>query len=200
MKNVTFLVGVPCSGKSTYRELKHKNDFCISRDDLREQLMVEYNLNYDDLFKKPSENDTTHEKYGNITEDGNWSVIKEVNHVLLNRFNSTVQEAIDTVKKGGNVVVDVLNLAKKEREKLKEQFSDIDGVRFNAVIFEFDKNLPLIKKLNVKRGEETGKVIPEFLYEVFTKQYEKPNTKEFHTVIQVDGLKSLKSKQSLKNK
>lgn len=214
MPNVTFLIGVPCSGKSSYRNTNLKDYFSISRDDIRDQLIKEFNddfslsrdnitenlnLNYSDLFKKPNENENEHPLYGLKTEDGQWSILKHINQLLTERFNQRLYDAIEFAKNNGNVVIDLLNLSKKEREELKSKFSSIKNISFNAIIFEFEKNMDLIKKLNTKRGQETGKVIPDHLYTVFVAQYNKPEKEEFDKIIEIDGLKNLK-KQTIKNK
>lgn len=218
MKKVTFLVGVPCSGKSTYRNSALSNYFCLSRDDIREELIKEFNshfslsrdniieevnkeyyLGYQDLFKKPTKNEHTHFLYGNRTEDGQWSIIKHINQLLDSRFNQRIEQAIEFLKKNGNVVIDLLNLTKKEREHMKSKFNSISDISFNAVIFEFEKNLDLIKKLNTKRGQETGKVIPEHLYTIFLSQYQKPEKEDFDNIIKIDGLKKLKKELKIKN-
>lgn len=78
-KNVDFLIGVPCSGKTTYRN-KHytSNDFfVISRDDLREDLKEKYGFNYDDFFKKPQDGDKEDSVLGYVTAEGNWSNVEK---------------------------------------------------------------------------------------------------------------------------
>lgn len=124
-------------------------------------------------------------------------MLKKINEELLSRYNETINSARSFLESNGNVVVDLLNLTKKEREEIKEKFKDIEGVSFNAFVFDFS-DLGLIKGINEKRGKETGKVIPDFIYDKFIKDYEDPEDKDFDNIVNVDGLKSLKNTKKRK--
>lgn len=191
---VHFLIGVPCSGKSTYRSHYFKDAFIISRDDIREQIQVEKNVEYGDFFIKPLETDPeSHPKFGLKTPDGHWSFVKEINSIMDQRYNDLLNQAKELVSQGTEIVVDLLNLRSKERLVLIDLFKSVsDKITFHAYVFEFENNLPLILTLNQKRFEETNKLIPEHLYKFFIEGYQKPEEELFQSIEYVDGLAGLK--------
>lgn len=192
---VHFLIGVPCSGKSTYRAKHFKHCFVISRDDIREQIQVEKNVDYADFFVKPLDTDPeSHPKFGYKTNDGHWSFVKEINYIMDKRYNQLLDTAKKLITQGTEIVIDLLNLRSKERLILIDLFKSISTkITFHAYVFEFENNLPLILKLNQKRFEETNKLIPEHLYTFFIEGYQKPEEEVFESIEYIDGLSFLKS-------
>tara|TARA_B100000700_G_scaffold230615_1_gene255018 strand:+ start:970 stop:1590 length:621 start_codon:yes stop_codon:yes gene_type:complete len=202
-QKVEILVGIPCSGKSTYRKNKKdlENTLVVSRDDIKEQLIEEYGIDYQSMYKKPTENDPKeHPVYGVQTESGEWSKIKEMNDQLIERFDIQKKDSIKAVFEGKNVIFDLTNLTKKERSPIIEMFQDFD-VEINAINFKYEGNLDLIKKLNEKRGKETNNFIPEFIIDGMIDKIEYATKQEgFDNVKKIDGLKDLKNKQKIKRR
>lgn len=192
---VHFLIGVPCSGKSTYRSRYFKDAFIVSRDDIREQIQLEKNVDYADFFVKPLETDPeSHPKFGLKTVEGHWSLVKEINYLMDQRYNQSLDTAKILITQGTEIVIDLLNLRSKERLILINLFKSISSeITFHAYVFEFENNLPLILKLNQKRFEETNKLIPEHLYTFFIEGYQKPEEEFFQSIQYIDGLSFLKS-------
>lgn len=191
---VHFLIGVPCSGKSTYRQLHFKNAVIISRDDIREQIQVENNVEYGDFFIRPTDSDLDHHpKFGHKTEDGHWSLVKDINQLMDERYKKSLEIAKQLILQGKEIVVDLLNLRSKERLILINLFKEIsEDISFHAYVFEFENNLPLILQLNKKRFETTNKYIPDSLYESFISGFEEPEPHLFNSIEYIDGLAGLK--------
>lgn len=201
MRNVDLLVGIPSCGKTTHRLKEYNQDeiFIISRDDIRTQLMSEYDLTYFELFMKPKSSDPfIHDKLGVKTPEGTWSNLDRVNENLIARFESQKMEAINQLQQGKRIIVDLTNLTEVERKEAKDIFDGIENVSFNVIVFEFHNNLPLIKKLNEDRGVNEGKVIPEFVIDKMVEKFEPVGEKEGFNIQYIDGLKGLKN--SLGNK
>ncbi len=198
---VELMVGPPCSGKSTrIRETASKNDFIISRDDIRNKIIEGTEFVYSDYFVKPKEGEKVSSKYGGLTDDGQWTKVAKLNQTLLIQFNETVEQAKEHLREGGKVVVDLVNLSRKERDTVKEWFSDIEGVRFDAVVTEHHKNLPLIEEMNALRAEKENKFIPFFVIESMIEKSDPIEVDEFKNVTYIDGFKDLKLKKSLEQK
>ena len=202
MKNVDILIGIPCSGKSTFRRNSYnENDiFVISRDDIRNKLIEEYKIPYQDMFKKPEENDPViHPLYGIKTQDGQWSNIAKMNEEFKERFEDVKEQAVKEVERGKRIVVDLTNTKKLERQEIKDLFKDVESVSFNAFLFEFERNLDLIKKQNQIRGQSNENVIPDFVFDGFIEKFEPVTEDEgFHNIKGIDGLKGLKKINRLK--
>ena len=101
MKHVDILIGIPCSGKTTFRNNSYnQNDiFVISRDDIRNQLIEEYEIPYQDMFKKPKEDDPMiHPVYGIRTQNGTWSNIEKMNADFKERFEYRKEQAVKEIE------------------------------------------------------------------------------------------------------
>lgn len=204
MKNVDILIGIPCSGKTTFRNNSYnENDiFVISRDDIRNQLIEEYKIPYQDMFKKPKEEDPIlHPLYGVKTQDGQWSNIQKMNADFKERFEEVKQQAVKEIQREKRIVVDLTNTTKQDRQYIKDLFKDVDGITFNAFIFEFERNISLIKKQNQVRGDKNENVIPDFVFDDFVNKFEHVTEEEgFDNIKGIDGLKGLKNINKLKRK
>lgn len=194
MQTVTFLIGIPCSGKSTYRNKYHKEAFVISRDDIRESLVDEllqagFEFEYGDFFVKPKSGESEHPRLGTARE-GEFDLVVEANRRMDLRYEMQVEQAGLLLSHGVDVVVDLLNLTSEEREPLISALSVGDNkVEFDAVVFEYKDNMDKIERLNAKRSE-LGKVIPFSVIKKFAESLELPcPIKEpFKKVIHVNGL------------
>lgn len=195
-KVVDLLIGLPCSGKSTYRdaEYDHENTFVISMDDIRERYCENTGVSYLDLYSRPkSEDDKSHPVFGKVTENGNWELIEAINHNMNKDFQRSVRMSLTALSEGKRVVVDLKNITKKERNSVLKWFKDEADVHFRGIVFEHEENFDLIKSQNRTRGKETGKVIPDFVIDNYKKVYESVELGEGITeILFIDGLKGLK--------
>lgn len=201
-KVVEFLVGLPCSGKSTYLNENYKEEdiYVISMDNIRYEYAKKLDWTYDELFKRPNETDiergNTHKKYGSITENKNWERVEHINKMMANDFSSSVRRSQTALNEGKRVVIDMTNLTRKERTKARKWFKDIEEVKFAAVIFDFEENMDLIKEQNRIRGKAENKYIPDFVITQMAEKYMPIEMDENITEIKfVDGLKGLKEEK-----
>lgn len=204
-KEVEFLIGVPCSGKSSYlTKMYLENEiFIISRDNIRDDILKEQGLLYTDFFSQPREGETEHEKYGTVMENGMWSLVFELNKELNTRYLKMLSDAKIEILKGKKIVVDMLNLSAKGRRKLKSHFTlnkKNTDIKFSAVIFEYKDNLALIEKqLKVRAAEENKSISFNFVMSL-VKNMKPLDESEFDCVTHVDGLSDLKKTIKNKNK
>tara|TARA_Y100001960_G_scaffold333445_1_gene438611 strand:- start:4894 stop:5547 length:654 start_codon:yes stop_codon:yes gene_type:complete len=194
-KVVDLLIGLPCSGKSTYRdaEYNHQDTFVISMDDIRERYCEKTGVSYLDLFLKPKEGDKEHPLFGKVTKNGNWELIEAINKNMHKDFERSIRMSLTALNEGKRVVVDMKNITKKERKTVLKWFKDEGEVHFRGIIFEYKENFDLIKSQNKIRGKETGKVIPDFVLDKLKEDYTPVDLGEGITeILFVDGLKGLK--------
>ena len=195
LREVDLFIGIPCSGKSTYKRKNYdeKNIFTISRDDIREELMTKYDMNYSDLFLLPKVSDPfMHEKYGIKTPEGTWSNVDRINEELVVAYEAQKIESILQLQQGKRIVADLTNMTVSERSEIKEIYEGLEAINFNAIVFEFHNNLSTIKSEN--------KIIPDSEIDIMVAKFEPLTNDEGFNVKYVDGLKSLKSERKLKVK
>lgn len=142
-KNLTVLIGLPCSGKSSYREELLKNNpnaIVISRDDYLEKFFFE--------------------EMGEIMSYNNMYFTVHHDEFLLKKFTEQFNHLLRESSKSNNVIVDMTQLSLSTRRKMLSNFE-----KFNkkAVVIMTD-NEELFKR-NRKRFEETGKKITETIIE-----------------------------------
>lgn len=154
-----MLIGVPCSGKSTYiDELKSQNpdrDYIVlSTDDILERLGNEKGWDYNQAFK-------------NIP-------FKKVQAI----FNTDFRHAVKAKK---DIIIDQTNLTVKSRakklNKLPEEYKKI-GIVFIVTSDELERRL-------VKRTAMTGKIIPRSVLNNMIRSYVPPSCSEFDKIIEV---------------
>ena len=145
---ITWLVGPPASGKSTWQESNAKGSFVISRDDLVDELRKGTGMSYSDTF-----NDSSFQN--------------RVNQALENRIKKGL--SVST-----NVVVDMTNMTVKSRERLMLRVP-LHWKKV-AVVFETPRS-EILKRLK-KREEETGKKVGIDIVDRMIKSYEKPTKSE----------------------
>lgn len=200
---VEFLIGVPCSGKSHYRRNSFSDEqvFIISRDDIREQLIEEYGIGYQNLYTKPKEGDPKeHPVFGVQTENGEWSKIVEMNQELKDRFEQQKINSLKALYEGKKVIVDLTNLTKQERSDLIQIFKKFGAHDITATVFKFDGNEEYIFKMNQIRGEQTNNVIPDFIIQGMMDKYEAPSLSEgFSEIKLVDTYADFKPSEKLKS-
>lgn len=157
MNNKKFLfvlVGLPCTGKSTFRErLKQDLEFLtISSDDYVESYAKNLGKTYSEVFK-----DAVGEASRRVEEDARMAVIKEL-----------------------NVVWDQTNLTAAKRKKILDKFENYVKICVN---FEIEIYYEWMRRLYRRAGEE-GKYIPFHVIESMDRSFEYPQYSEgFDSII-----------------
>lgn len=177
MSKITFLIGVPCSGKTTYRENNLPDVHVVSRDDIREKYIQKENISYKELFTSKDD-----------------PKIDLINKMIVNDYKQQIEKAQEIIKNDGHVVVDLANLLTKQERV--DVFKEIVGDKYKAnkdfivkefIVFEADKNVLLER--NEKRGNETGKEIPFAVIEKMIEKYEPVSYLEDGIIIKVKDKK-----------
>ena len=88
LPTITFMVGIPYSGKTTYIEKYKTNETVLSRDSIVQELMP--NMSYNDAFKSVDH--------------------RQVDTIFSARFNKAVRNK-------ENIIIDMCNTSKKSRNK-----------------------------------------------------------------------------------
>ena len=151
-KEAIVLVGLPCSGKSTYiKQLETrplKSHSVISRDDI---LMSFQGKTYNEKWKNADQ--------------------KEVDRVL----QDWKKRCIDS---GDNLIFDMTHMSRKSRRKSLHGLPN--NYKKKAVVFL--PTLETIVDRNEKRSKENGKTIPEDVYESMIKAFYPPMYDEFDEI------------------
>lgn len=202
-KIVDLLIGIPCSGKSTYTNSEYNKDkiFIISMDNIRYRYAEKKGLSYKDLFEKPNEDEFHSKKFGKKTKSGNWELVEYLNEEMKKDFSRDIRMSRTALDEGKRVVVDMTNLKKKDRKSVRSWFKDDKDIKFRAIIFEFEENIDLIKKQNRIRSKTDDKIIPESVIDNMITTYNPIDLDEnIHELVFVDGLKGLKEEPVLTTK
>jgi predicted kinase len=145
---ITFLIGPPASGKSTWVSQYGKGATIISRDDIVDRLRRGTGMSYSETFKdQPFQ--------------------KTVNSELQSHINSTLSS-------GKDIVVDMTNMNKGSRNKILSRVPK--GYIKNAVVFKVSRD-ELIRRLE-KREKETGKRVGLDVVDSMMSSYEAPTKLE----------------------
>ena len=157
MPTVYILIGLPGSGKSTWRSLyieQNPNDELVvcSTDDMIEEWGARHGLNYSQAFDK--------------------APMSQFNKDFMKKFR-------DAVAAGKNVLVDRTNMSVKRRKDFLENLPE--GYRKVGVVFTVPDQ-ELTRRLTA-RAKETGKHIPDHVIKNMANSYVPPQPGEFHTVI-----------------
>jgi len=130
-KQVTLLIGPPCSGKSTY--IKDMDfDFIVSSDNIVEKVCHENALTYEQFFKLG------------------------FHHPLRKKQRSLFRYSVEDSKQYQSVVWDLTNLTVKDRKKAMSHYP---GADFQAFDFKFNGYEKELLEINKQRGTQQGKVI-----------------------------------------
>lgn len=195
-KRVDMFIGLPCSGKSTYFK-KHYDDedtFVVSMDNIRFEYAAKTGISYSEQHYRPRDGEMTHERFGERTSKGQWSVLAKMNEQMHRDFYQATRQAAREVAAGKRVVVDMTNLTISGRKKVKKWFKKVKDVSFHAVVFEFEQNIDLIKSQNIIRGKEQDKVIPEKVIDDMMAIFQPVSEEEdFASITYIDGLAGLKA-------
>ena len=118
------LIGVPASGKSTWRINQNFPHVVVSTDEYIEQLVTETGKTHNVLFTEPGVLDRALERMNQLVEDA--------------RTNNTT------------VVWDQTNLTRKSRKKVFRQLPDHEHV---AVVFDIPDNHLLKSRIESRKGK-----------------------------------------------
>lgn len=153
---VTWLVGPPASGKSTWIESNSKGETIISRDDLVDKLRKGTGMSYSDTFKDSA-------FQSNVNRELDYSIEKAINS-------------------GKDIIVDMTNMTVKSRSKIMRLLPDNYIKR--AVIFDTPKS-EILRRLK-KREEETGKKVGIDIVFSMIRTYQEPTSAEgFDSIVHI---------------
>lgn len=156
MPSLVLLVGLPGSGKSTYRSKivdKLNNPVIASSDDI-----------IDDLC----------EKAGITYSEGFHQFIKTANKIFRN-------DVEDAIKNGNDLIIDRTNMTEKSRKPFIEMAQKSGYNEIIAYVFVVPDS-ELRRRLN-SRAEEIGKNIPNDVLKRMTNSYTAPSKQEGFTKI-----------------
>jgi predicted kinase len=143
-KNLTVLVGLPNSGKSTIRaelQKKNKNLFVVSRDDMLE-----------DFYRR---------KTGKVKDYNTMYRFLHEDKDLLKEFDKEYEDLLNSIAKTkSDILIDMTQLSLSSRRKMLNHFTKFDK---KAVVIMTDNNT--LYERNDKRYEETGKFISRTVIE-----------------------------------
>lgn len=149
---ITFLIGPPASGKSTWGSNNAGGCIIISRDNIVDEIRKGTGMSYADTFK-------------------NNEFQNKVNKILNDHINNTI-------KSGKDIVVDMTNMSKKSRNKILSKIPK--NYTKNAVVFNVSRD-ELIQRLK-KREDETGKHVGINIVDNMISNFEIPTKDEFDNI------------------
>jgi predicted kinase len=123
-KSAYILIGLPASGKSTYREECHGNRMVISTDDIIEDIADRYGFNYNDIFK---------------------SAFKFAEQVFWDDFKVAIED-------GEDIIIDRTNLSVKSRSKFLSRLIE-NNYEVTAVIFPTPELSEWNRRLDSRPGK-----------------------------------------------
>lgn len=152
MPTITFLIGPPASGKSTWVSKHGKGALIISRDDLVDKMRKPFGWSYSETFKYPE-------------------FQKKVNDALKTRINKVLNS-------GKDIIVDMTNMTKKGRMRILNKVPT--NYLKNAVVFNVGRD-ELIRRLK-KRKDETGKEVSLDIVDKMISYFQMPTAGEFDNI------------------
>ncbi len=165
MTKIIILCGVPCSGKSTYREKFLKNFpkfISFSTDDMIEEWASKNNTNYSEAFGFLTKK----------TDDETQPTLKKFEKEMFSNFEKALSE-------NKSIIVDRTNMNVKSRKR----FLDLVPKHYSKTAIVFQVPIEELNKRLKKREEETGKHIPEYVITSMLNSYEEPTLEEFDKII-----------------
>jgi predicted kinase len=161
MKTLLMLIGLPGSGKTTFRD-KYLDDIIsytpvvISQDDLVDAYAEERGLTYSEAFKQAP----------------------------LKAFAKTVRaNFIASIDRKESIMLDRTNLSRKSRA----EFLNLVTGDYKKIAIVFTIHPIVLEDRLERRGKATGKVIPHFVIANMRKSFEAPTSAEFDHIIPVVG-------------
>lgn len=155
-KELIILAGLPCSGKSTYRNEYLKNNpdtFVVSRDDFLEVFFI----------KEMNEKLSYNNMYFTVHHD----------EEQLKKFNREFEELITEASKKDKVLIDMTMLSLSSRRKMLSKFNKHKATC--KMIFTDNETL---NNRNLKRFAETGKKINNSVIDNMKKSFTLPVKEE----------------------
>jgi predicted kinase len=152
MPKCIMLVGVPASGKSTWRVRCKVEDFTIelSTDDIIERLADRWGFTYNEIFK---------------------DTISFAEKVMK-------RDLIEAAERDVDVIIDRTNLTAKSRRKFIEKLKP-HGYEFEAVVFPMPGTEKLsTEEWNRRLDSRPGKTIPGHILSSMIEHYEPPTLSE----------------------
>ena len=156
-KLIIVLIGLPCSGKSTYLTTIDY-DFVISSDAIVEILCKQSGIAYHDYFKLSSD-----------------SKLKQMHKTI---FDNLIEES----KAFDRVVWDLTNLTRESRARI---FKHYPNAQFSAVVFDRNEDASSLREQNKQRFLETGKYIDENVLQAMFDKYEEVSEQEAFDDVQL---------------
>lgn len=150
MKTCNILIGMPCSGKSTWLEQNASfsiaNSYILSTDNIIDSISFQYRMTYNESFK---------------------DLIKFATTVFNNEIDYCIYNALD------QVTIDRTNLTPKGRSVFINKFKS-SGYKVNAYVFE----TPDHEEWNKRLDSRPGKNIPDYILENMRSYYVAPSLEE----------------------
>ncbi len=188
-------VGPPGIGKTTWVEnnLKNRNPYIVSRDDIIEEVAIKVGWDVEDIFVVPDKNSkvgSVHEKYGTVIPAPPW--IPWHKHVFTNVQSSNEEihslfkkKSRDAVRYERDIVFDMTNMHASARSKCLLAVKGFEK-RYEKIliVFKFDDIEDTILKISKSRKKN----IPESTIKKMMRRYEKPSLDEgFDKIVEVDN-------------
>jgi predicted kinase len=157
MPTLTVLVGLPGSGKTTWRKeylASNPDTVVISQDDLLDAYAVANALTYTEAFQQAD--------------------LKKIEKQVYALFDEAVAQ-------GQDILLDRTNMTAKGRASFLKRLTE--GYEKVAVVFEIDEATLAYRLL--KRANAEGKFIPDFVIRNFQETFVAPTEAEFNRVVTV---------------
>ncbi len=155
-KRVYILVGVPCSGKSTWIKdnINEKDFFIASSDRILESISDTENISYEEAFKK----------YYDFANKLFWQSLE------------------NAIKYDFSIVIDRTNLSKKTRKRLL----NLIPKNYKKICVFFDVPEDIINQRLEKRNAEGHKIISQNVIKNMKKYFTKPDLNEgFDEILEI---------------
>lgn len=157
MPELIMLIGLPGSGKSTYRNKirsEDKNYLELSTDDMVDEEAARQGKTYSEVFHTLNH--------------------KELASKMKIMFRQGLNE-------GRNIIIDRTNMSEKRRKEFLKIVPDT--YEKIAVVFSLPDNE--LKKRIKERAERTGKDIPSMVLTTMARSYTPPTTAEFDKIVTI---------------
>lgn len=155
MPKIIILIGLPASGKSTWRNnyiVKNSNTIVISNDDCLEKIGKEKRLTYNQSI-----HDNDIQEYCK----------KYRNDLMKYGFDNDI-----------DIIVDMTNMSKKSRNRSKGNVPK--SYQIDYVLFDIPRCI--INHNNFERYISTGKYISDYVYSIMENNFEWPDEKEYDSL------------------